>query len=428
MTRSAPSRAGSRPESILLFIALLAIGCSRDQAAKAGPDGSKAQTIAVTVAPVNAGEVERRVEVVGTLEPDEEVAVYAKVSGYVAKIFADLGDRVKEGQPLIRLDQRDFTLQVEKAEAIVHQMQARLGAANGEETLADDQQSAVRQARANYGDAALWYERMQSLHQEKAVSRNDVDTARAKRDALKATLDGALDQARALRNQLKEEQAALHLARRNLEYTVIAAPIDGSVKQRDVSPGQYISGGSMQNTKLLTLVRDDPLKLRAAVPERFQGQMRPGQPVKVQVEAYPGREFIGSVTRVGPSVLTDTRTFPVEARVVNHERTLKPGSFARARIQIGLDRDVAFIPEDALYYFVGITKVFVVKDGAVEERHVKVGDRRDGQVEIVEGLRPGEQVATSRLSQLFGGAAVQVIASAESSNPTPQTPTPARSP
>lgn len=425
MSRSSVS--GAR-RSILLFVALLVAGCSRDQPAKAGSDGSKAQAIAVTVAPVKSGDVERRVEVVGTLEPDEEVAVYAKVSGYLEKIFVDLGDRVKEGQSIIQLDQRDFALQVERADAVVRQHRAKLGAVGGKETLGDDQQSAVRQARANYEDAALWYERMQSLHQEKAVSRNDVDTARAKRDALKATLDGSLDQVRALRSQLKEEEAALDMARRNLWYSVIRAPIDGSVKQRDVSVGQYISGGSMQNTRLMTLVRDDPLKLRASVPERFQGQIRPGQQVRVELEAFSGRAFSGSVTRVGPAVSTDTRTFPVEAQVGNRDRVLKPGSFARARIQTGLDRDVAFIPEDALYYFVGITKAFVVKDGAVEERQVKVGDRRDGQVEIVEGLRPGEQVATSRLSQLFGGAAVQVVASAESSNPPPQTPHPARSP
>jgi len=418
MSRSPLSGTRLFSRSILLFGALLAFGCSRDQPAKAGSDGSKAQTIAVTVAPVTAGEVERRVEVVGTLEPDEEVAVYAKVSGYLEKIFADLGDRVKEGQALIRLDQRDFTLQVEKAEAIVRQHRARLGAVDGKETLGDDQQSPVRQARANYEDAALWYERMENLHNEGAVSRNEVDTARAKRDALKAMLDGSLDQVRALRSQLKEEEAALDLARRNLWYSVIRAPIDGSVKQRDVSVGQYVSGGSMQNTRLMTLVRDDPLKLRASVPERFQGQVRPGQQVRVEVEAFPGRAFGGSVTRVGPAVSTDTRTFPVEAQVGNRDRVLKPGSFARARVQVGLDRGVAFIPEDALYYFVGITKAFVIKDGAVEERQVKAGDRRDGQVEIVEGLRPGEQVATSRLSQLFGGATVQVIASS-SLEPSP---------
>ena len=394
---------------LALLLPVLALGCSRDQGAKATSDGSKAQTIAVTVALVEARDVQRRVEVVGSIEPDEEVTVYAQVSGYVEKILADLGDKVTAGQPLLQLDQADFRLQVQKAEAILRQTQAKLGAADGKETLPNDQQSAVRQARANYEDAALWYERMQSLHQEKAVSRNDVDTARAKRDALKATLDGAMDQVRSLRDQLKEQQTVLDLARRNLDYTIIRAAIDGSIKQRDVSVGQYIAGGSMQNTKLLVMVRDDPLKLKASVPERFQGQIRPGQEVTLQIEAYPGRDFTGTVTRVGPAVFSDTRTFPIEARIPNREGSLKPGSFAKARVQIRVDRAVAFVPEEAVYYFVGITKAFVVKDGAVEERQLKAGDRHDGLVEIVEGVAPGELVATSRLSQLFGGATVQVV-------------------
>ena len=368
--------------SLGLFLPLAALGCSRDQSAKVAPAGAKDQTIAITVAPVEARDVQRRVEVVGTLEPDEEVTVYAQVSGYVEKILVDLGDRIKMGQPLLQLDPADFKLQVQKAESILRQTQAKLGAVDGKETLPNDQQSAVRQAKANSDDAALWYERMLSLYNEGAVSRNDVDTAMAKRDALKATLDGALDQVRSLRDQLKEQQAALDLAHRNLGYTVIRAPLDGSIKQRDVSIGQYVAGGSMQNTKLLTMVRDDPLKLRASVPERFQGQIRPGQQVKVQVEAYQGRDFNGTVTRVGPAVFIDTRTFPVEAQVANRDRVLKPGTFAKARVQIGLDRAVAFVPEEAVYYFVGITKAFVVKGGEVEERLIKTGDRQDGLVEI----------------------------------------------
>lgn len=395
---------------LLLFLPLLALGCSRDQPAKATNTAGKEHTIAVTVAPVEARDVRRRVEVVGTLEPDEEVAVYAQVSGYAEKILVDLGDRVKTGQPLLQLDQADFRLQVQRAEAILRQTQAKLGAVDGKETLPDDQQSVVRQAKASYNDAALWYGRMLSLYKEGAVSRNEVDTAMAKRDALKASLDGALDQVRSLRDQLKEQQAALDLARRNLGYTVVRAPIDGSIKERAVSFGQYVAGGSMQNTKLFTMVRDDPLKLKASVPERFQGQIRPGQEVKVQVEAYAGRDFIGAVTRVGPAVFSDTRTFPIEAKVPNREGSLKPGSFAKARVQIRLDHGVAFVPEEAVYYFVGITKAFVVKGSAVEERQIKVGDRQDGLVEIAEGLAPGEQVATSRLSQLFGGATVQIVA------------------
>lgn len=397
-----------RGVGISLLVLMPLIGCSRDQAANSAPTAED-QRIAITASTVEARDVTRRVEAVGTLEADEEVAVYAQVSGYLQQIMVDLGDRVMAGQPLLQINQTDFLLQVQKAEAILQQTRTRLGALNGGELVADDQQAVVRQARATYDDAALWYERMQSLYKEGAVSRNDVDTARAKRDALKAALDNALDQVRALRDQLREQQAALDLARRNLHYAVIRAPIDGSIKERDVAVGQYVAGGSMQNTKLLTLVRIDPLKLKASVPERFQGLIQVGQEAKVQVEAYPGREFSGTVRRVGPAVFTDTRTFPIEARVPNHGGLLKPGSFGKAQLQIRVDRGVPFVPEEAVYYYVGITKAFVVKDGVVEERQVSVGERQDGLVEIVEGLAPGERVATSRLSQLFGGAPVQVV-------------------
>ncbi len=404
-----PLRSICRSLGLSLLLSLLVLGCSRDQAAKGAQTAAKEQSIAITVAPVEAREVKRRVDVVGTLEADEEVIVYAQVSGSVERILVDLGDRVKVGQPLLQLDQTDLQLQVGKAEAILRQTRTRLGALDGRDILPDDQQPVVRQAKANSDDAALWYERMQSLYKEGAVSRNDLDTALAKSQAFKAALDGALDQVRALADQLREQQATLGLARRNLQYTVIRAPIDGSIKERNVSAGQYIAGGSMQNTKLLTLVRDDLLKLKASVPERFQGQIRPGQEVKVQVEAYPDREFSGSAKRVGPAVFADTRTFPIEARVPNREGLLKPGSFAKARIQIRVDRGIPFIPEEAVYYFVGITKAFVIKDGVAQERQITVGERQDGLVEIVEGLQPGEQVATSRLSQLFGGATVQVV-------------------
>ncbi|MBF8279387.1 MAG: putative Macrolide-specific efflux protein macA precursor, partial [candidate division NC10 bacterium] len=110
MIRVSLPRTVARVIPLSLLLPILALGCSRDQGAKATPDGSKAQTIAVTVAPVEARDVQRRVEIVGSIEPDEEVTVYAQVSGYVEKILADLGDRVNAGQPLIQLDQADFRL------------------------------------------------------------------------------------------------------------------------------------------------------------------------------------------------------------------------------------------------------------------------------------------------------------------------------
>jgi membrane fusion protein (multidrug efflux system) len=128
----------------------------------------------------------------------------------------------------------------------------------------------------------------------------------------------------------------------------------------------------------------------------------------VRVEPVPGRHFAGRVTRVSPAVDVTSRTVQIEAEVPNPEAQLKPGLFARAALVLREDPSVAFVPEAAISYFAGITRVFVVADGKASERMVVLGARRDGLVEVVKGVQPGEQVATSGLGQLQDGAPVTV--------------------
>ena len=114
-----------------------------------------------------------------------------------------------------------------------------------------------------------------------------------------------------------------------------------------------------------------------------------GRPVRVEVEAYPGRKFAGTITRVSPAVDVESRTFTVEASVPNPGEVLKPGFFAKASIVIGMERNVPFVPEEAVVTFAGIVKVYVIAEGKTEERRVTTGQRRDGWVEILEGVKVG---------------------------------------
>jgi membrane fusion protein (multidrug efflux system) len=150
------------------------------------------------------------------------------------------------------------------------------------------------------------------------------------------------------------------------------------------------------------------LKLQGEVPERFGPLVRVGNPVQAEVEAYPGRSFAGRISRVSPSVDVETRTFTVEASIPNPGGALKPGSFAKAALITGTDTAVPFVPEDAVASFAGIVKIFVIADGKADERRIKTGQRLDGWAEILEGVKVGETVATSNLSQLATGTAVQV--------------------
>jgi len=398
--------------SALIGAVFLAVGCSQEKPAKAANPGAE-PVIRITAAPVVAREVQRTVEAVGTLAPDEEVTVTGEVSGVVETSMADLGDRVKKGQVLLRLDQREFRLKLERAEATLSAAQKALERAKA---VALASSANMERAAVVLEDAKVNLRRFEELFAEGAVSERERDQARTQFDVAQASLRSAQAQhdsdLQAVKNaeaSVEEARAAVNLQKKALADTVIRSPISGVVKGRFVSVGEFIVGGGIQATKLFTVVRDHPLKLKAQVPERFAGEVKVGQGVQVEVEAYPGRAFQGRVTRVGPAVDEETRTFPIEAEVPNERGLLKPGSFAKAKILTRREPGVPFIPEQALYYFVGITKVFVVTDGTVQERQVKTGLREDGMVEIVEGVKVGERVATSSLGQLFDGAKIQMV-------------------
>jgi membrane fusion protein (multidrug efflux system) len=159
---------------------------------------------------------------------------------------------------------------------------------------------------------------------------------------------------------------------------------------------------------VFTIVRSDVLKFTGTVSEQHALEIRPGQALRVRVEPVPGRQFPGRVTRVSPAVDVTSRTVVIEAEVPNREGLLKPGLFSRAALVLREDRNVVFVPEAAVSYFAGITRVFVVAEGTAHERTVSLGARSDGLVEIVKGVQAGEQVATSGLGQLQDGAPVTV--------------------
>jgi membrane fusion protein (multidrug efflux system) len=205
-------------------------------------------------------------------------------------------------------------------------------------------------------------------------------------------------------SDVKQREAQLGIAQKKLGDATLRAPIRGAIAKRHVNPGEYVK----ENTAVFTIVKSDPLKYSGTVPERAALDLREGQTARLHVDPVPGREFVGRVIRVSPAVDVQNRTVALEAEVPNPGGVLKPGLFARGAVEIRRDAGVLFVPESAVSYFVGITKLFVVNDGKAEERSVKVGAKQNGSVEVLEGVRAGEQVATSGLTQLYTGAPVTV--------------------
>ena len=384
-------------------------GCSREKTATAAAKSSPGnRQVPITVAQAEGRDVRRSIQVVGTLMPQEEVTLGNDVPATVDKIFVDLGDRVHKGQVVIKLDEREARLEVERQTA---NLQAAREALQRARQLLDLDRANLERSQALLVDAQTNLKRFQGLFGEGAISASQRDSAQTQHDVAAASIrasEAQLESDRAATKNaeagVEQAMAALELARKRLKDTDIVAPFDGFVRKRLVNPGETYK----EKTPLMSLVGTNALKLQGDVPERFAPLVAAGHPVQVEVEAFPGRSFAGRIVRVSPAVDVETRTFTVEAAIPNPDATLKPGFFAKAALIVGTDKDVPFVPEDAVVSLAGIVKVFVVRDGKADERRVKTGERRDGWAEILDGVKAGETVATSNLSQLATGTAVQV--------------------
>ncbi|MBI4536341.1 MAG: efflux RND transporter periplasmic adaptor subunit [candidate division NC10 bacterium] len=385
------------------------LGCSRDGPGAAGATKPKEQpAVRITAAPVEARAVQRTVELTGTLKPEDEVTLSNESAGLVEKVLVDLGDRVQPGQVLVQLDPREAQFAAEQAQAKL--AAARKAVDRAKAALNMSQANVVRQ-QATLELARTNRQRFEELFKDGAVAASQRDAAVTEAEVAQATLrlaeaqvDSDREALAAAEANVAQVQAALEMATKRRGDTEIRSPTAGEVQKRLVSPGESVK----ERTPLLVIVRTASLKLSSEIPERFAPQVRPGQAVRVVSAASPGKIFTGRVTRIAPAVTVETRSFAIEAMVPNADGALKAGAFAKAEVLVRQDAGIPFIPEEAVVSLAGITKVFVVSDGKVAERAVRLGLRQDGMVEVLEGTRAGEQVARSNLGQLAEGRTVVV--------------------
>jgi RND family efflux transporter MFP subunit len=369
--------------TLLAALPLLPAGCSKKEAPAKTPASAPkaASALTVTTALVEGRTVERSVEATGTLAAWDEVVVSSEIPGTVLKIKADLGDRVKAGDALATLDQRESALNLEQAKA-AHQSALR----------------ALEREKAKLDDANANFKRYDELFRKGMVSVSQFDNIRTGRDVAEAQLHEA--EARA------EEAAARHdLAKKQMSDTVVRSPINGEVSGRFVSTGEAVK----DNSRMFTVVSTGTLKFRGTVAESAVPRIRNGQEVLVTVDAFKDRTFKGRLTRISPALDSQTRTLQIEAEVPNAGGVLKPGFFAKGIVLTEKEKDVPFVPEESLYSFVGINKVFVINGDTAKELSVTRGLKEGRMIEISGApLKPGDSVAASNLQNLYDGAPVTV--------------------
>ena len=307
--------------------------------------------VAVEAVAVTTSTLEQRLSAVGSLVSDESVMLRPEIAGRIRDIPFVEGQSVKRGDVLLRLDDN-----IARAE--------------------------LQQAEANFGLANSKFRRADELQREGFISRQGRDEAN---------------------NTLQVERANVALARARLDKTVIRAPFDGEIGLRTVSVGDYVTAGQ----DLVTLQALRQLKVDFRIPELYLSQITAGQRLNVAVDALPDRTWTAQVTAISPLVDVSGRALVMRAVVDNADGVLRPGMFARVNLLLA-ETPALLVPETALAPRDNRHYVYRVRGETVEEVAVRIGQRRGGQVEVLEGLADGDQVVTAGLQKIQNGARVAV--------------------
>jgi RND family efflux transporter MFP subunit len=394
-----------RPVPSLALVATLAAavsGCSRSDTAEAG--ASDGQPKKVNVVPVQRESVRRAVDVVGTLTAVDQVTVSSEADGTVRAILADLGDRVQAGQVLVRLDNERQQYSYQEQQAVLARTLAQYGASDARNLPDPENTPDVRRASAELVQARAAFDRAKELLKRELIAQQAFDDAQAELQTKQAGYEVALQNARNLSASIRASEAQTKLSERQLRDTEIRAPFDGYIERRLINLGELVKA----QMPVMAIVRLDPLKVTAEIPEKMAPWIDNGRPVDLQIDAYPNRPFKGKVTRISPAVNTGTRAFPFEAIVPNADAALKPGTFARVHVESAKVDEVLTLPFAALQYRYGVNRVFVVNGNRLEMRELQVGERLGERIEVTNGVKAGETVVVSDVETLNGGELVAV--------------------
>jgi membrane fusion protein (multidrug efflux system) len=311
-----------------------------------------AAAISVDVAAVTTGAVSTTINAVGSLLADKSITVQPEIAGIVAKVGFSEGSRVKADDILIQLDSTILAAELDRAEA----------------SLALGQQN---------------YNRAQTL----AVQGSG--TTRARDEAAAA---------------LSTARAELALAKARLEKATIRAPFAGIVGLSTVTPGRFVAVGE----RIVNLESINPIKVDFRIPENFLSQLKIGQTIAVSVDAFPNATFQGTVYAMDPLVDVNGRAVKLRARIANEDGGLKPGLFARVALTLQERPNAMLVPEAAMVPQGNDQFVYRVQDGKVRLVKIRTGERRDAQVEVLEGLAVGDVVVVAGQQKLFNGATVKI--------------------
>jgi RND family efflux transporter MFP subunit len=328
----------------------------------------------VTVARVSREDLFNEVTIPAEFRPYLKVELHAKVSGYVDQINVDIGDQVKTGQLLARLEVPELRDELARAKA------------------------AEKRAEADYKDAHLVYIRLEAVNKDhpNLVAQQELDAAEAKDGTTEAAIAGA--------------KAEVEKYQTMLAYTRITAPFDGVITHRYADPGSLIQAGTASDTQSMPLVcLSDNYRLRLDFPVSvaYVKDIQLGDQVEVRVESLKGKPFTGAISRSTQKVDEDTRTMITEIEVPNPKLELVPGMYATVVLKVERRPQALAIPAEAISTDMKTSVYVVNSEQEIEERPVTLGLETPDKYEVVAGLKEGDLVMIGRRSQVKPGQKVE---------------------
>lgn len=355
-------------------------GCGRQQVSSSA--ASDPPPVSAAVITVTTETLRMSIPVTGTLISNTRVDVKAEVIGHIARFEKQEGDAVRAGEAVAWVDDENSQLAVRQAEAAVQVAEAGL-----------------ERGRLLESHSRTELERAENLITSGGITDKDLKAAQLTgRDA---TAQVMLAQA-----QLEQARAALEVARKHVRDTIIYAPVSGEIQRKLVNKGSYVEAP----THVFTIVDNTRLELESPVASADIAPIEPGQRVTFTVNSYPSATFEGRVLEMNPAVDEQTRSAKVRIQVTNTGGKLKAGMFAQGEILTSVAANAIMIPAAALYRddrSARTASVFVLEGGKACRRAVRVGHEQESKIQVIEGLRPGEQLIAEQSIEISEGVRIE---------------------
>ena len=381
--------------AVILLVSFIVHGHHQDDAAA----DVAALPPAVSVATAQTGSIANQLSVAGVFQPFQEIDVHGKVSGYIRKIYVDIGDRVRQGQTLAVLEVPELRAEVAGAQAGITQAQQNILRLQNE----------VAREQAGYVAVHANYTRLKqaSDQQPGLVAAQELDDALAKDRSAASQVDAAKSAVAAAQGQLGVSRAESLRVSSMEQYATITAPYTGVITMRYADTGALIPAGTAEglNQAVVRLAQSDVLRLRMPVPERDVPMVHVGSVVTVHVQAT-GQQFPGTVVRFTRDVSNSTRTMMTEVDVNNPDLTLTPGMYADVTFNLEQKNNALIVPASAIIQGDQPSVMLVNSSNRVEKRPVVLGISGANSQEISSGLQPGDRVIIGGLSALQPGEKV----------------------